>query len=58
MDLWTRARKERVGQIERVAWAYKHYHVQTDSYSEVTVWPRELGQVLCDNPEGWSGREA
>ena len=26
-DLWTQRWKERVGQIERVAWKYIHYHM-------------------------------
>ena len=28
-----------------------------DSQWEFAVWLRELRQGLCDNPEGWNGKE-
>ena len=53
-DLWTRWRKERVGQIERVELRYIHHHLKTRQ-QEPAVQRRELSTLFCDDLEGWSG---
>ena len=55
-DLWTRWGKERVGQVERVAW--KHTICNSIPYviaSRNLVNDSELKLVISDNQEEWGG---
>ena len=50
-ELWTQWGKERVGQIERVAW--KFITIYKTASGNLVYDAGSSNQVLCDNLEGW-----
>ena len=65
MDLWTQQGEVRLGRIERVALIYVNainaliYFTmfKTDNQWEADVQQGALSPVLCDDLDGWDGRQ-
>ena len=53
--MWTQQGKEKVGQLETVAWKHIHYHIYVKQIASGNLLydARSSDQVLCDNLEGW-----
>ena len=58
MDLWTQYGKERLGQTEKVALTCRLPCVKGRAGGEAAERHGEPSLVLCDDPEGWDGKEA
>ena len=50
--------KDRLGQIEKVALTYTHYHVKNRGLAGSCHVTQGAQSQLCDGLEGWGGRVA
>ena len=58
MDLWPQYRRERLGQVGKVALTCTLPCVKWIAGREAAERHREPSLVLCDDPVGWDGKEA